>query len=293
MANTIELATKFLPYTDEQFATESKKSLLTNQDFSWSGAHSVKIYRITTASMSDYGRSGPAEGNWSRYGAVEGLDATTQEMILKRDRSFTFAIDALDEDETAGQLQAATALARQNREVCIPEIDTYVYGVMCANAGHKPDAKALTTSNIYTEILAASEALDDAEAPETGRVLVVTPATYALMKKCKDIVMETDVGNDLRLRGVIAILDGMNVQKIPANRLPKNFGFMVAHPCATVAPVKLETFNVHQNPPGISGALVEGRIVYDAFVLDNKKSALYVQMMPASTPSSGEDGGKG
>ena len=34
MANTIELATKFLPYTDEQFSTESKKSLLTNQDFS-------------------------------------------------------------------------------------------------------------------------------------------------------------------------------------------------------------------------------------------------------------------
>ena len=38
-------------------------------------------------------------------------------------------------------------------------------------------------------------ALDDAEAPEVNRVLVVTPATYALMKKCKDIVMETDVGN--------------------------------------------------------------------------------------------------
>ena len=84
-------------------------------------------------------------------------------------------------------------------------------------------------------------------------MLVVTPAVYALMKKCKDIVMETDIGNDLRLRGVIAILDGMNVQKIPANRLPADFGFMVAHPCATVAPVKLETFNIHQNPPGVTG----------------------------------------
>ena len=120
MANTIELATKFLPYTDEQFSTESKKSLLTNQDFSWSGAHSVKVYKITTSQMNDYGRSGPAEGNWSRYGAVEGLSATTQEMILRRDRSFTFAIDALDEDETAQQLAAASALARQNREVVIP-----------------------------------------------------------------------------------------------------------------------------------------------------------------------------
>ena len=273
----IELAEKFLPYTDEQFASESKKALLTNQDFSWSGAHSVKVYKITTSKMNDYGRSGPEEGNWSRYGAVEGLSATTEEMILKKDRSFTFAIDALDEDETAQQLAAASTLARQNREVVIPEVDTYTYSVMCQNAGHKPAAKALTAANIYTEVLAASQALDDAEAPETDRVLVVTPATYALMKKCKDIVMETDVGSDLRLKGVIAILDGMNVQKIPANRLPADFGFMVAHPCATVAPVKLETFNIHQNPPGISGALVEGRVVYDAFVLENKAQALYYQ----------------
>lgn len=282
---TIELATKFLPYTDEQFSAESKKAMLTNQDFSWSGAHSVKVYKISTSKMNDYGRSGPATGNWSRYGAVEGLDATTEEMILKRDRSFTFAIDALDEDETAQQLAAASALARQNREVVIPEVDTYVYGVMCANAGHKPAAKALTDQNIYAEILTASQALDDAEVPEAGRVLVVTPATYGLLKKSADVTMETDVGSDLRLRGVIAMLDGMSVQKIPANRLPATFGFMVAHPCATVAPVKLETFNIHDNPPGISGALVEGRIVYDSFVLENKAKAIYYQAQPAANKS--------
>ena len=273
----IDLATKFQPYTDEQFATESKKSLLTNQDFDWTGAHTVKIYKITTSAMNDYGRKGPAEGNWSRYGAVAALDATTEEMTLKKDRSFTFAIDKLDTDETAQQLQAASALARQNREVVIPEVDTYTYGVMCSKAGHKPNAKALSATNIYTEILAASQALDDAEVPETGRVLVVAPATYALMKKCKDITMETDVGNDLRLKGVIALLDGMTVQKIPANRLPAGFGFMAAHPCATLAPVKLEDYTIHENPPGISGSLVEGRICYDAFVLDNKVKAIYYQ----------------
>lgn len=289
----IDLATKFQPYTDEQFATESKKALLTNQDFDWTGAHTVKIYKITTSAMNDYGRKGPAEGNWSRYGAVAALDATTEEMALKKDRSFTFDIDKLDEDETARQLQAASALARQNREVVIPEVDTYTYGVMCSKAGHKPDAKALTATNIYTEILAASQALDDAEAPETGRVLVVTPATYALMKKCKDITMETDVGNDLRLKGVIALLDGATVQKIPANRLPAGFGFMLAHPCATVAPVKLEDYTIHENPPGISGSLVEGRICYDAFVLDNKVKAIYYQAQPVATPPTGEEEGKG
>lgn len=277
----INLVTKFQPYTDEQFSTESKKALLTNQDFDWTGAHTIKVYKISTSAMNDYGRSGPVEGNWSRYGAVAALDATTEEFTLTKDRSFTFAIDKLDTDETAAQLQAATALARQNREVVIPEVDAYVYGVMCDKAGNKPTAKALTATNLYTELLAASQALDDAEVPETGRVLVVTPAVYVLMKKCKDIVMETDVGNDLRLKGVIGLLDGLSVQKIPANRLPSAFGFMVAHPCATVAPVKLEDYTVHENPPGISGSLVEGRICYDAFVLENKAKAIYYQAMTA------------
>lgn len=278
----INLATKFLPYVDEQFSTESKKSLLTNQDFDWTGAHTVKVYKITTADMNDYGRSGPATGNWSCYGSVDALDATVEEFTLTKDRSFIFAIDKLDTDETAGQLAAANALARQNREIVIPEVDKYTYGIMANKAGTKPTAVALTSSNIYSEILKASEALDNAEVSETGRVLVVTPAVYTLMKQCKDIVMETDVGNDLRLQGVIGILDGMNVQKIPANRLPDNFGFMVAHPSATVAPVKLEDYNVHNDTVYSSGAVVTGRICYDAFVLDNKAKAIYYLAQPAS-----------
>ena len=278
----IELATKFQPHTDEQFKAESKKSLLTNQDYEWTGAHTIKVYKVSTSGMNDYNRKGENNGNWSRYGAVAGLDATTEEMTLKKDRSFTFAIDKLDTDETQQQVAAASALARQNREVVIPEVDAYTYGVMAANAGHKPDELALTVDNIYEQILAGSQALDDAEVPETGRVLVVIPAIYNLMKKCKDIAMETNVGNELRLQGVIGILDGMNVQKIPANRLPAGFGFMIAHPVATVAPVKLEDYTVHENPPGISGSLVEGRIVYDAFVLDNKVKAIYYQAQPVT-----------
>lgn len=277
----IQLVTKFLPYVDEQFTTESKKSLLTNQDFEWTGAHTIKVYKVSTADMNDYDRTGENTANWSRYGAVQGLDAITEEFTLTKDRSFTFAIDKLDTNETAQQLQAATALARQNRQVVIPEVDTYVYGIMCSNAGHKPAAVALTATNIYNQIIDANTALDNADVPETDRVLVITPDVYLLMKKCKDIIMETDIGNDLRIKGVIAMLDGLSVIKVPAVRLPENFGFMIAHPCATVAPTKLEDYKIHQDPPGISGSLVEGRICYDAFVLENKVKAIYYQAQPA------------
>ncbi|MBD5463655.1 MAG: hypothetical protein HDR24_11480 [Lachnospiraceae bacterium] len=275
----IELVEKYLPYVDEQFSTESKKEILTNDNFSFMGGHAVKIYKVTTGTMNDYGRKGAKDNNWSRYGAVQSLDATTQSMTLTKDRSFTFAIDALDTDETGDALEAASALARQTREVVVPEVDTYVLGAMCKLAGNKPAAKALTKENIYVEIITANKVLDDAEVPETDRKLVVTPDVYLLMKQCKDIVMETDIGEDMRIRGVIANLDGMAVMKVPASRLPADFGFMIAHPCATVAPTKLESYKIHENPPGINGALIEGRIVYDAFVLDNKKEAIYYQQL--------------
>lgn len=273
----IELVTKYLPYVDELFTQESKKSLLTNQDFTFDGAKTVKVYKVSTSKMNDYGRNGAAAGNWSRYGAVDSLDATTETMTLKKDRSFTFVIDALDNDETGGTLAGASALARQLREVVVPEVDTYTYSVMTAGAGHKPAAAQLTDENIYEHIIEASAALDDVLVPETGRVLTVTPAIYLLMKKCKDITMETEIGNDMRVKGVIANIDGAATIKLAAARLPENFGFMLAHPCATVAPTKLEDYNTHVNPPGINGVLVEGRIVYDAFVLENKAKAIYYQ----------------
>lgn len=273
----ITLATKFAPYTDEQFKAESKLSLITNKEFDWTGAHTVKVYKISTATMNDYGRTGPAEGNWSRYGSIKDLGATTEEFTLRKDRSFIFNVDKLDTDETAQQVQAASALARQNREVIIPEIDSYTYGVMAAGAGTVASAKALTAADIYSDILDASKALDDAEIPETSRVLIVSPATYQLMKKSDEIVLNTDVGEDMRLRGVIANLDGAKVVRVPANRLPEKFGFMLCHPSATVAPVKLEDYNIHEDSIYSSGAVVTGRVCYDAFILDNKKNGIYYQ----------------
>ena len=272
----IELATKYLPYVDEIFKAESKKALLTNDDFDWTGAHTIKIYEIGTATMNDYDRSGTGV-NASRYGAIEDLTATTRSMIVAKDRSFTFVIDKLDSNETGGALEAATALARQIREVVIPEVDAYTYGMMCAGAGTKPEAIELSSANIYNEIIKATTVLDDNEVNEAGRVLLVVPAVYQLMKDSEKIVLNTNIGEDLRRNGVISNLDGMNVIKVSSKRVPENFGFMVAHPCATVAPTKLADYRTHQDPPGISGTLTEGRISYDAHVLNNKKMAIYYQ----------------
>ena len=277
---SIELTTKYAPQTDELFKAESKISLLTNTDFDWTGAHAIKLYKLSTAPMNDYARSTTVSEDstetLSRYGKLLDLSATTEELLLKHDRSFIFNIDRLDEDETQGQLEAGTALARELREVVVPEVDANVYTVMTSGAGNTPSPAALTAKNIYPSILAASQALDDAEVPETERVLVVTPATYALLKQAAEFD-NTEIGAEMRARGVVAMLDGAAVVKVPAVRLPEKFGFMLAHPAATVAPVKLEDFGIHNDTPLSSGTIVTGRVCYDAFVLDNKKAGIYYQ----------------
>ena len=94
------------------------------------------------------------------------------------------------------------------------------------------------------------------------------------VRRGRDFVAAWDKRTD-----VVIVLTpaGMSVQKVPANRLPEKFGFMVAHPSATVGPVKLEDYKIHTDTIYSSGAVVTDRICYDAFVLDNKKTGIYYQ----------------
>ena len=81
---SIDLVTKFAPYTDFKFKAESKISLLTNQDFDFVGARIVKVYKISTAEMNDYVRHPVSDYAASRYGTAKDLDATTESFEMTK-----------------------------------------------------------------------------------------------------------------------------------------------------------------------------------------------------------------
>lgn len=277
--NTITLVTKFSPLVDERFATESKTSLVVNRDFDFIGTKSIKIYSVATAEMNDYGRNtdmGTGEGEvLSRYGTIKDLSNTTQEVTMEKDRSFTFVIDKMDEDETLGALNAGSALARQLREVIIPEVDKYTFGKMAINAGHT-EIETITDNTAYSSILAGTEYFDEKYVPTEGRVASVTPGFYTHLKKDKNAVLETEIGQNMRIRGVVSNMDGVVIQKVPSTLMPTGINFILSHRVATTQAIKLAEYKVHNNVPFVSGSLVEGRIYYTAFVRNNKKDALYV-----------------
>ena len=79
----------------------------------------------------------------------------------------------------------------------------------------------------------------------------------------------------MRIKGVVSNMDGVIVQKVPSTFLPDGTNFLLAHRVATTQAIKLAEYKIHTDVVGYSGAVVEGRIYYTAFVRNNKKDAIY------------------
>lgn len=266
----INYAAKYSSKVDERFTLASLVNAVINKEYDFTGVKTVKVYSIDTAPMNDYQRSGA-----NRYGTPADLGDSVQELTMTQDRSFTFVIDKGDELEQAGAKNAGAALRRQIDEVVIPEYDKYVIGKIVAGAG-KTATAAITNANAYDSFLAGAEQLDENKVPTVGRVALVTPAYLRKLKTDDAFVKTSDLGQQVAFTGQVGAVDGTPIIKVPASYFPANVEFVITHPVATTAPVKLDEYKVHENAPGISGALAEGRTIYDAFVLENKEGAIYV-----------------
>jgi N4-gp56 family major capsid protein len=269
----VNLAEKYSAKVDEVIKNGAQSAPSVNNDYDFVGVKAVKVYSFDPVEMNDYVRSGT-----NRYGTPEELPDTTQEMILTQDRSFTFTIDKGNRIDTpAGVREAGKALRRQVDLVIQPEIDKYRFTKIAENAGHVFfDTDGVTSSTAYSLFLKANEAIDEADIPSAGRVCNCSPQFLNLIKQDDAFIKAGDLSQNMLVKGQIGEIDGVAIIKVATSRLPAGCLFEITHAAATVAPVKLEEYKIHEDPPGISGQLAEGRVYYDAFVLNKKKDMISV-----------------
>lgn len=274
----INYAEKYSPQVDERFKLGSLTTALVNNAYDWLGVATVKVYSVPTAEMNDYTLTGS-----NRYGTPAELNNEVQEMTLAKDRSFTFTIDKKSEDDTMGVMAAGAALARQIDEVIIPEIDTYRISKLVAGAQTANVIKdiAVTNANAYEKFLAVQEILDNKKVPTGGRICMCTPGYYNMLKLDEAFTKKGDMATKIAINGLVGEVDGVYIIKAPKSYFPENVNFLITNPIVMPAPIKLTEYKIHDDAPGISGHLVEGRIRYDAFVLDQKKDAIGVCQNPA------------
>lgn len=272
MAGGKNLASKYSTSVDERFSRESQAMLALNNDYEFTGVDTVKVYSIPVVPMTDYKRTGA-----NRYGTPNDLTRNVQTLQVKRDRAFSFIIDKGDKIQSEMVSDAGKALARQLREVCVPEFDTYVFATLAASAtAHGNYATTpITKNNAYEQFLNGMEALGNANVPDQGRVCFCSYRFANLIKQDSAFMRYGDATQDMLVKGVIGEVDGCKIVKVPSSRLPAGCAFIITHQVAATAPKQLEDYKIHDNPPGISGWLCEGRMIYDCFVLNEKAKAVY------------------
>lgn len=275
---SINYAEKYSSKVDERFTLGSLTNGLVNNEYDWIGVSTVKVYSIPTVGMNDYSLTGT-----SRYGNPSELGNEVQEMTVEQDRAFTFTIDRKSYDDTQMTMEAGKALRRQIDEVVIPEIDTYRIAALVTNAldDHIVEVD-VTKANAYEEFLKVQEILDDAKAPVGGRVCLVTPAYLNKLKLDEAFTKKGDMATQIAINGLVGEVDGVPVIKAPTSYFPEGVDFIITNPIAMPAPVKLQEYKIHTDAPGISGWLIEGRVRYDAFVLNEKKPAIGVHKKAAA-----------
>ena len=274
MGNTINLAEKYAAAAQERFYRDSltQSSFSKDLDMEFTGVRSVKVYEVDTAPLNDYVRSGT-----SRYGTPKELTDNLQEFLMTQDKSFTYTIDKGNAREQFNVKQAASTLKRQLREVVTPYIDRYRLQVWAQNAGLAAELTAAPAKDtIVGLLLDAGAAMDDALVPAEGRTLYLTSGLYKLLKQSDEFLAVERLGEKALARGVVGEFDGMTVKKIPSSYMPDGVYFLIVSRGAAISPVKLNDYKIHADPPGISGDLVEGRVIFDAFVKGARAGGIYV-----------------
>ena len=266
------LASKYSKQIDERFTRESQAMLALSNNYDFTGVQTVNVYSIPVVPLTDYQRSG-----LNRYGTPDDLQRNVQSLTVTKDRAFTFIIDKGDKLQSEMVMDAGKALQRNLREVWVPEFDSYVFNTLATaaqNNGHY-DNTAATTSNAYALFLKGMESLGNCNVPDQGRVAFCSYGFANLLKQDSAFMRYGDASQQMLVKGVIGEVDGCKIVKVPSSRLPAGAACIITHPIAAVGPKQLEEYKIHDNPPGISGFLVEGRFIYDCFVLNEKADAIY------------------
>lgn len=289
VANSIDLATKFLPFLDEVYKRESLSSVLDTlpERVNWIGAQTAKVFKVDVDGLGDYDRNA---------GFVPGSsDGTWETLAIQKDRGRSFTIDVMDNDETVGMAFAST-LGQFERVSVVPEIDAYRFAKYAAGAGTTVTGSLTNSDDIPGLLTTAQAAMDDKEVPYEGRILFCNPTIYGYLKN--DITRYVD-NEATDINRTVEMYDNMRVIRVPSGRFNTvctlaqptdasstggytaagvDINFMIVHPSAVLQVIKHQiprVFSPEVNQEADAWKL-NYRVYHDCWVLANKTYGIYV-----------------
>ena len=292
IANSIGLASEYLPLLDEVYKAESKTAILdTVQDrVRWSDEyHTFYLFETDMVGLGNYSRND---------GFVRG-DVTAQWRAYEPqwDRGRQFLVDRIDNAESMG-MAFGTLAGEFMRTKVVPETDAVRFATYSKNAADSmKTAESISTgSGAIAAIDLGTEKLDNAEVPYEGRILFVNPTMYRLIKGGITRMVMNDERN---INYNVEFYNDMRVITVPSGRFNtavtlaeptahdgaggytatgSTINFMIVHPSAVMQAVKLANPRIF-SPEVVQEAqawMYDFRQYHGAWVKHQKTNGIYV-----------------
>ncbi len=276
----VNLATKYSDKIAQIFTQESVVDGKTNKDYEFTGVRSIHIQTPITQPLNDYQKSGT-----NRYGTPTEMQDSDQELILTKDRSFSITIDKGNLTMQQNTKKSGQMLNAEIKEQVTPEMDKYALQQFADQAGK---ILALGTAPAKTDVVDSLNAgmtyVSNKKVPVEGRYIWIGWTNFGVLRTSSQWMGIDSLGGKALEKGELGLFMGARVIPVPDEYLFKGSTqchFLIGHKSAIMQPKKIQDYFVKQDPPGINGALLEGRFIYDAFVLGAKADGIYAAVVNA------------
>ena len=294
--SVIHFAEKFKQALLKGFCKASETDALFSHDLDmeFSGVKTVHVTSLKTEKMQDYDRS-KTVGSGSRYGDTKEVGDEVQTFTMTQDKSLSLSIDKGNNAEQFNVKKAGAVMKAHRDEQIIPEVDKYRLNKWAKDGGiHKELAAAPSKTNIVSQIIELHNEMLDAGVPD--QITLVISRTYLpALKLSTEWTALDSLGGKTLPKGTIGEFDGMPTKPMTSKKMPANVPFMLLFKGSIIAPMKINDFKGHVDPPGLSGDLLEFRMMHDAFVLGKKANGVAVGCLPGTvtaTPTIAVSSGK-
>lgn len=286
-------ASKFEQTIENKYRQGACSGALGTSPARWAGNKTIMIPRLDVGGYKEHSRA----GGWNR----QAIENTWEPKALTHDRNVEFYVDVMDVDETNQVLSAANVTRNFMEEQAIPEVDSYrfskLYHEYTTVFSQTPVTDALSAAvvlEIFDELMRKA---DEAEVPQEGRMLYVTPTVEKMLKEAPQVTRSISAGQAGGIDRRVRSLDEITLRSVPSSRMLTAYNFtdgvapgtgagqinlILLHPSAVLSPIKHSAIFLHA--PGDhtqgDGWLYQNRMYMDLFLLERKAGGVYMHVTP-------------
>ena len=283
----VNLASKYANELAQMFTQKSVVDGVACKDYEFTGVKNLKVYTAVSQELNDYKRSGT-----NRYGEPKEAQDTVQDMIVEKDRSFSITVDKGNNSEQMGTKEASKILAIEMNEQAIPEMDKYALRKFIDYAGIVEEvAEEPSEDNIVKMLSDGMVKMGNKKVPPEGRYIFIGWSWFGMLRLSPQFIGVESLAKEALVKGAVGTFMGAQVITVPDDYLMKGENrayFLIVYKNSVLQPKKVQDYFIKENPAGINGALIEGRFIYDAFVIGAKCDGVYAAVEAGSVQAAPE-----